>query len=393
MKKLFGILIISLFIFTLSLAGRARGAVSSDFINHQAPSDYFYPQEFDKLVLDLTIPSGTDGEDKLQTITLENGGSAKDYYDIEKVKIWREAGPTGFQGMEVDKELGAFTYYSQNQSWYLDNLAESVPVEGLRIFISVEISKNATANRTLQMKIPLLSDANSNSVFDLGDLGIFMEPQKNGPTDEEVSNSYYQTIRDWVIDSSAPKTVITDPEDNSIITSSSYTISGVARDQGGSTPAWVKVGINDVWYDVTNTGLNYTTWEYEWQEISEGSYTIRTKSADWIGNNETPTSPITITVDFPEECSCTDWVNNICGGGNCEAIKMHQTRTCAPAACENESQCIADSNCIVEEPIEKPISEMTVDELEAKIVEIQQKIIELLNQLIQLIQAQITELY
>ncbi len=377
-KNLF-ILLILLFL----IPGFARATLFSDFKNQEAPSDYFYPQEFDNLVMDLIIPSGKNGEDALRAITLENTGSARDFYDIEKIKLWSDAGSPGFQGMEIDKELGTFTSSGLN-SWYLNNLTETVPSQGLRIFVSAEISKNATTYRTIQMKIPILSDANSNGGFDLGDSGVFLESKNNGPTDKEIVNPYSQEIRTISIENLAPKTVITDPKDGTKITTSSYIIKGVTKDQGGSTPAWVKISINDVWYDVTATGENFATWEYEWKGISEGIYNLKAQAADWIGNTAI-TTPTQVTVSFPKECSCTDWVNDICGGGSCPADQMNQKRTCTSTGCSTESQCVADKSCIKE----KPISEMTVEELKAKITEIQQKIIELLTQLIQILQAQI----
>jgi len=365
----------------------AESVLFSDFKNQEAPSDYFYPQEFDNLVMDLIIPSGKTGGDTLKAITLENTGSARDFYDIEKLKLWADSGPSGFQGMEVDEELGTFAFYNPNMSWYLTNLDESVPAQGLRIFVSAEISKNATTYRTIQMKIPKLSDVNSNGNFDLGDLGVFWESKNNGPIDEEIINSYSQEIRVPSIDSLAPKTVITDPKDGTKIITSSYTIKGVTKDQGGSTPAWVKISINDIWYDVVNTGENFNTWKYEWKGISEGIYALKAQAADWIGNVAT-TDPMQVTVSFPKECNCTDWVNDVCGGGSCPADQMNQKRTCTPSGCSTENQCLADKSCIKE----KPISEMTIEELKTKITEIQQKIIELLNQLIQLIQSQINQL-
>ena len=386
MKKFYLVFIINL-VFSLFLTNSATATIVADFKNQQALSAYIYPQEFDNLVMDLIIPSGINGEDKLKAITLENVGTATNLNDIEKIKLWSDAGPTGFQGMEVDKEIGTFIFYGLNNSWYLNDLNETVLAGGLRIFISADITRGTTASKTIQVRIPLLNDANKNSIFDLGDSGVFMESKNNGPADKEIINSYYQEIRTISIENLPPKTVVTDPKDGTKITTSSYIIKGVTKDQGGSTPAWVKISINDVWYDVIATSENFATWKYEWKEISEGIYSLKAQAADWIDNVGT-TAPIQITVSFPKECNCSGWVNDICGGGNCQTDQMNQKRTCTSAGCSAESQCVADKSCIKE----KPISEMTIEELEAKIVEIQQKIIELLKQLIQLIQQQIAEL-
>jgi len=69
---------------------------------------------------------------------------------------------------------------------------------------------------------------------------------------------------------------------------------------------------------------------------------------------------------------------------------MRQTRACDPSGCDIEAQCVTDASC--EEEEEKTPSEMTIEELKAKIAKIQQQIIELLNQLIQLLQNEIANL-
>ena len=366
MKHLIFIFVIGL----IFLPGVVSGFTVSQVVNHQAPEVYFYPQEFDKLVLDSTIPSGVSGqEDFLKAITLQNTGSAIDIREIDKIKLWKDEGKTGFQGMGVDEELGDFTFYSQNNSWYLNNLNQAIPITGLRIFISLEIYYGAVNNKTFQMKIPLLSDQNQSGNFDLGDLGIFLESENNGPTDGNILNSYRQTTYAAIIDSLVPKSVITDPEDGSEITTENYKILGMARDQGGSTPQWVKLSINDVWYEVLPTSSNYLTWEYNWQNIAEGTYILKTQSADWLGNVETVEEGITVTIAFPS------------------AEEEEEVEEPVEEEEEIEEEEVEEE---VEE--EKLISEMTIEELKAEIAEIQQRIIDFLTQLIQLIQYQITQL-
>jgi len=68
------------------------------------------------------------------------------------------------------------------------------------------------------------------------------------------------------------------------------------------------------------------------------------------------------------ECSCTAWVNDVCGGGTCASTEKRQTRTCTPAACLAESQCLADTACAP--AVVKPITEMTIAELKAEIARI-----------------------
>lgn len=362
------------FIFTISLIfapGIVLGFAIPAVTNHQAPEVYFYPQEFDKLVLDLTIPSGNCcGADVLRAITLQNDGSAIDIREIDKIKLWKDEEKEGFQGMGIDKELGTFIFYSQNNSWYLNNVNQSIPAGGLRIFASVEIGRWTADNRTLQMKIPQLSDQNQSGTFDLGDLGIFLESKNNGPITGSIVNSYIQTIKAALYDEFSPKSVITDPKDNSEITTKSYKILGQARDQGSSAPQWVKISIGPSagsgqadWFNVTATGSNFVTWEYNWQNIAEGTYILKTQSADWLGNVEKIGEGVTVNVISP-----------------------------APLVPAEEPPAPAEPPAGEEEIIpEKPITQMTVEELKAKVLEIQQQIIELLTQLIQIYQTKLAQ--
>ena len=102
------ILIITL---TLLLSPVLVGAIDvNDFKINDVPSDYFYPEEFDKLVLDLTIP----GPDILSELTIANDGTARDTADIVKLTLWNDADSEGFQGWEKDEELGTFEYDYDN---------------------------------------------------------------------------------------------------------------------------------------------------------------------------------------------------------------------------------------------------------------------------------------
>ncbi|HOX29695.1 MAG TPA: hypothetical protein P5080_00330 [Candidatus Paceibacterota bacterium] len=44
-------------------------------------------------------------------------------------------------------------------------------------------------------------------------------------------------------------------------------------------------------------------------------------------------------------CTCGAWTNQACGGGSCQDTKRYQTRTCTPAGCKSEGQCVNDATC------------------------------------------------
>jgi hypothetical protein len=157
------------------------------------------------------------------------------------------------------------------------------------------------------------------------------------------------------LDTKAPTSSITDPKDGAtILAGKPYTIKGISADTGGSSVQKVELSLDGgtTWLTVSPKTTNTTAgfdWEYLWQSPAFGIYTLKTRATDWVSNIETPGAGINVKV-------------------------------------------ITELPTVKPPTVEKPISEMTVEELKTKITEIQQKIIELLNQLIQLIQDQITEL-
>lgn len=162
-------------------------------------------------------------------------------------------------------------------------------------------------------------------------------------------------------DETAPTSSITDPQSGAtILAGQNYTVKGTSSDSGGSSVKKVSVSLDGgtTWYEVSAGQSNQNSgfdWTYVWQSPVVGTYTLKTKAEDWYGNVETPGTGITVKVatELPAE-----------------------TPEQPPSA----------------PPEEKPISQMTAAELQAKIVQIQQQIISLLQQLIQKIQEQINRL-
>jgi len=293
--------------------------VDSVLINNISDS-YIYSRQFDVLVLDAVIPLGNN----LTSLAIKNEGNAQDRYDIAKFVLWSDAGEEGFQGMGKDNEVGDFEHKGGND-WEINNINLEIPEEGLRIFISAETASSPTTNRFIQIKIPEWNILNSGKQLFRGFVG-----SENLP----------------------PKSIIDKPSLSETIAVDNYIIMGRSKDQGGSTPAWVKIKINDNWYDAEDTGANYSTWQYKWEGITEGNYTLETKSADWLGNTETEGDVVNVTVDFP--------VSDV-GVGLPD-----------PGDDGGETPPLQDA----------PLSSIEI--LQAQIAEIQQQIIDLLGQLIEI---------
>lgn len=357
------------------LPGAVSAFTAAEITNHQAPARYVYPQEFDVLVLDATIPSGKSNEpDVLNAITVQNDGTAHNVTEFSRVVLWGDAAAAGFQGMGIDTNLGEFGFNADSNGWYLNGLNVAVPANGLRIFVTVETGRTPTSERTIKMKIPVLQDKNQNDVYDPADLGVFLESKNNGPSDNFAVNAERQTIRNFAsVEVLAPKAVITNLSDAATLTTTTYKILGMARDQGGSSVQWLKLGINNDWYDVKATGDNYYTWEYDWRDISEAVYAIKTKANDWL-ENITVSEPITITVE--KEKAPEQTVEE-------ETPPVEET-----PSVEEETPSAEVQQPETQTPAPQPI---TVAELQAKIKEIQLKIIELLSQLIKLLLVQLDQ--
>jgi len=152
------------------------------------------------------------------------------------------------------------------------------------------------------------------------------------------------------VDKIPPASFITDPQNGAtILANETYIIKGNSSDTGGSSVKQVEISFDEGknWLKTNPLQSNSTfgfTWNFSWQNPTAGDYHLITRATDWVGNIETPGLGITVIV------------------------ANQQT------------------------PPEKPISEMSVEELEAKIAEIQQQIIQLLAQLIQFTQTQINQI-
>jgi len=151
-------------------------------------------------------------------------------------------------------------------------------------------------------------------------------------------------------DKIAPTSLITDPKDGAtILAGKDYIIKGDSSDTGGSSVKEVEISFDQGknWFKteaMTENKNNGFSWKFTWSKPVVGDYQLITRATDWIGNIETPGSGIKVKIASQE----------------------------TPVT-------------------EKPISEMRVIELKAKIQEIQLKLIELMTQLIQILQQQLLQ--
>jgi hypothetical protein len=184
----------------------------------------------------------------------------------------------------------------------------TVPSTGLRIFVTVETERTINSRYTVKLVIPQLDDVNKDGIFELGDKGLFLF--SGNVTDKEIANTDYQLIKSSSSDSEAPKAVVTNiPENYQINSNEAYLISGLARDEGFSGMMGVsvyiaKTGESGSWQTALTDSTNFGRWTYSWTPSSTGTYTVKVKASDFMGN-ESISAPITFEVVNGNKVSTT----------------------------------------------------------------------------------------
>lgn len=290
------VLILVLVLITVLLGTGANAFTSSSIVLLEAPYATFYRGTFDNLVLEFNIL--TTNTDTLKAVGLKNLGTASYLKQISNLVLWADGGPLGFQGMGVDRKIGNLLYATGSLSWYLDNLSEKI-TDSQKFFVSAETYSSLSTGGTIQMQIPVLTDNNSNGTFDIGDLGIFMDSDNNGPTDVNVTNTNSQIISTYSVDAIGPKLVITNLTEGAVINSSHFVIQGMARDQGNTYFKELALYLDNEPINIIDNfdTVNYT-WSYDWQNLTDGSHTVSIQGRDGNGNN---TSNVALNVTVSQQ--------------------------------------------------------------------------------------------
>lgn len=282
----------AILLFLLSSVNIAAAGGAAVTLNQVTLADYFYQQMFDNFVLDFTITPAA--ADTLLALTVQNDGSAKNMTEIERVILWADNGNAKFDGFAKDTELAIGSYDADNFAWAFNPLSQLISSAGQRFFVSAETRKSGTANRTFKFALSPYSDANKNKSYDIGDTGIFLAGGEALPAQKLVntSSAMYKAL---LTDIWAPVSVIINLTNGETIYGTSFKIKGKAKDQGGGVPGGVEICVDSVCSAAVNTGENYSTWEYNWADIQEGSHSIYVKSND-LNSNAGESAKISVTV-------------------------------------------------------------------------------------------------
>ncbi|HZI89197.1 MAG TPA: hypothetical protein VFD83_01960, partial [Candidatus Polarisedimenticolia bacterium] len=132
-----------------------------------------------QLAMDVTVPSNGYEEDQLVRLSVVNEGTA-DPSEIAQVEGWVDDG-NGLFDPASDRLLGSLFFTGDR--WQRTGLAEHVPLGGLRLFVSVDVSDVAAEGNTVKLALPAAPDE-----------GVGMQSGDSGPLDRRVSNSSALTI-------------------------------------------------------------------------------------------------------------------------------------------------------------------------------------------------------
>ena len=291
MRK-FGGAIICLMLTLLMLpnVGLAGATAATVTLSQVSGSDYFYPLTFDNLVLNFVL--GVDSADTLKTLVVKNNGLARPVNEIDRVVLYRDNGNAAFDGFGIDEEIAQAMYDYSNSVWVFDNVNQSVSPSA-RFYVAVETKKGGTNNKTFQFGIPAYNDVDKDGLYDNGDSGIFFSSKVSVPI-ETLLNDKSMAYKATTADSLAPVAVMTNLINGQIIKNASFVVNGKAKEQGGGSIAELLVCIDSVCSSATNTGADYSTWEYSWKNIGNGDHAVYLKVKDF-NDNATTTPVIAVT--------------------------------------------------------------------------------------------------
>ena len=132
------------------------------------------------LAYNVGLPPNGYEDDHLIKLNVLNAGTAMPADDIAKIEAWADNGDETFE-IASDVLLGSFVYTGNR--WELTGLWHPVPLEGLRLYITMDIAPTGTAGRTIRLGLPSGDD-----------VGVGMASGNDGPIEDPVFNPSSQSI-------------------------------------------------------------------------------------------------------------------------------------------------------------------------------------------------------
>jgi hypothetical protein len=174
---------------------------------------------------------------------------------------------------DADATFNAATTFAQNPAWATGTVGDA------------------------QQQLVTALTPNNTYFFNLKVLG-------NNASLSAASNTVFCTAPSSYVtasDTTAPTSIIVSPTvSQGIKAGTNFTVSGTASDTGGSSVQKVEVSLDGgtTWNiaEAVSSTAGVLSWQYVWSNPVVGSYTVKARAYDWLGNRETPGAGVAVTV-------------------------------------------------------------------------------------------------
>ena len=156
------------------------GMAAEQIAVEEVPSTNLLAGSSNNLAFRIVVPGNGYQTDVLQRLAVVNSGTAEPGTDLERIRVWKDDGDRAFDP-DTDSPLGDLVFTGDR--WQRTGLAEAIPLEGLRLFFTVDVSDLARQGRTVQLAVPFGLDA-----------GLGVQSGNSGPRDRLVRNSAVSAV-------------------------------------------------------------------------------------------------------------------------------------------------------------------------------------------------------
>ena len=159
------------------------GTVAAQFSTLRVGPAALNPGEVDRLAFEALLPANGYAADVLTRLSVGNAGTAVPEDDIHRLRAWIDDGDGVFT-KPSERLLGTLAYTGGGR-WQLTGLAQAIPAEGARMFVTVDAASTAAQSATIKLFLPSSPDP-----------GVGMSSGNSGPIDEAVTNPSQLTLSD-----------------------------------------------------------------------------------------------------------------------------------------------------------------------------------------------------
>jgi len=138
------------------------------------------PGDKNVLCLSLDIPSNGSSKDILEGFRVMNRGSAEATSDIEYLKLWKESSGSLGDFNPAEDIFVDFLGWDGDGWRTVSTLSDTIPLEGLPLYVTADIAGSAVDGRTLEISVPIN--------------GIQVVSGNDGPIDKELRSKDRVTI-------------------------------------------------------------------------------------------------------------------------------------------------------------------------------------------------------